>query len=431
MEPIQEIKTLVSDMGTAFEEFKHSHGTLKDEVKKLNTEDVVLKEKIAKLADEITAKHEAAQKQLDALKAQSERPDYGKSGDEQKKVADEAMLFTKSVLSANNKPYGEDVPADIEGYKAYSGVLGKYLRKGEKVLDLVEHKALSSGSDPDGGYLVRPVYATGIIERIFESSPMRQLASVQMIGTDEYKILQDPNEADAGWVGETQERPQTNTPQVSEKSIFAHEVYAKPRASQKNLEDAFMNVEAWLARKVADKFARMEATAFVSGNGVAKPRGILTYTAGTAWGQIEQVVSTSNGAFTYAGLLNVMTSLKEPFHSGASWLTRRQSVASIMLLTDGDGRYIFQPILTGNFNQTPLLGYTLRYATDMPAVATDALAMAFGNFGEGYQIVDRIGISVLRDPFSAKPHIEFYARRRVGGDVVNFDAIKLLKLSAS
>lgn len=429
MEAIQEIKVLVSSMGTSFEEFKHSADTLREEVKKLNTADVVLTDKIAKMADDITAKHEAAQKQLDALKARADRPDYG-NGDAEQKLNAEALEFAKVSLVGQRKEIPADLRGNVEEYKAYTSAFQRYLRKGDKALDLMEHKALTSGSDPDGGYFVRPEFSTKIVDRVFESSPMRRLASVQTIGTDELKVLQDPNEASAGWVGETQARPETNTPQVGDKGIVAHEIYAKPKASQKNLEDAFINVEAWLARKVADKFGRMEATAFISGDGVAKPRGILTYATGVLWGQIEQVNSGTNGAFTYSGLLNIMTSLKEPYHSGASWLVRRQSVASIMLMVDGDGRYIFQPILTGNFNETPLLGYTLRYATDMPAVATNALAMAFGDFSEAYQIVDRVGISVLRDPYSSKPHVEFYTRRRVGGDVIDFDAYKILKLAA-
>jgi HK97 family phage major capsid protein len=158
-------------------------------------------------------------------------------------------------------------------------------------------------------------------------------------------------------------------------------------------------------------------------------QGFMSYPSGTNWGQIQQVGTGTSGAFTYAGLLNLITSLKEPYQAGASWLVKRASVASIMLIQDGNGRYIFQPIVGGNFNNTSLLGYNLKYANDMPAVAAGALAAAFGDFKRGYVIVDRVGLSVLRDAYTSKPNILFYTRKRTGGDCDDFDALKIQVLT--
>lgn len=318
-----------------------------------------------------------------------------------------------------------------EDLTAYKGMFPLYMRKGEQHQD-VDLKAMQVGSDPDGGFLVTPRIGALITGVYFDTSPMRQIASVETISTDSIEYPRDDDQAAGGWVGEIESRTETNTPTVGVQRIPVHELYAMPKASQKLLEDAAVDVEGWLARKVADIFARTEATAFCSGDGVKKPRGFLTYATGTysagTVGLIEQVNSGNATDFTFDSLINLMSALKEPYAPGAVWLMRRATTGLLMLKKDGNGQYLWQPNVQAG-KPSVVLGHSVYQAADMPAVGAGNLAIAFGNFGLGYRIVDRLGISVLRDPYTAKPFVLFYTRKRVGGDVVNFEAIKLMKIS--
>jgi len=268
-----------------------------------------------------------------------------------------------------------------------------------------------------------------IVATVFESSPVRAVAAVETIGSDSLELLVDKDEAGAGWVAETEARAETASPDLAKIAIPAHEIYAEPRATQKLIDDASIDVETWLAGKVAEKFARTENTAFVNGSGVGQPRGFLTYPAGTAWGQIEQINSGSAGAVTADGLLDLQHALKEAHGAGAVWLANRLVLRDIRKLKDANGQYLWQPGLRLDGQET-LLGRPIHAASDMPVAAANSLSVAIGDFRSGYQIVDRIGIRVLRDPFTAKPYVKFYTTKRVGGDVVDFQAIKLQKLAA-
>jgi HK97 family phage major capsid protein len=298
-----------------------------------------------------------------------------------------------------------------------------------------ERKALSVGTDPDGGYVVNPDLSGRIVLKVFESSPMRAYASVQVISSDALEGLFDLNEASSGWVGETDSRPETNTPQLGKWRIPAHELYAKPKATQKLLDDASINMEAWLASKVSEKFARDEANAFVVGNGVNKPRGFLTYSSGTTLpGTIERFDTGVNGAFAAAPnggdvLINALYGLKQQYRANATWFMNRATLKLTRKLKDSDGAYLWSPGIAAG-QPASLLGYPVASFEDMPDPATDSLSIAVGDMREAYQIVDRLGIRTLRDPYSAKPYVEFYTTKRVGGDVVNFEAIKLIEFTA-
>lgn len=301
-----------------------------------------------------------------------------------------------------------------------------------QVKDEVELKALSVGSDPNGGYLVQPEIGGIISTKLYESSPMRSLASVISIGTDSYEVIIDNDEAGSGWVGEASSRTTTNSPVLGKLMIPVHELYANPKATQKVLDDASIDMEAWLTGKVAAKFARDEATAFISGNGINKPRGIASYASGTdiTQEQIEQVNTGSASAFTWDGFMDLQNALKEDYQRNACFLFRRTSNAAIMKLKDGAGHSIFNMYFDKNVGLQPtLMGSPAYFAADMPAVATNALAVAYGDFKAGYQIVDRMGLRILRDPYSDKPYVGFYTTKRVGGGVKNFEAIKLGKIS--
>ena len=318
---------------------------------------------------------------------------------------------------------------DLDEVKSYCSAFNVYLRKDDKGLQGAEVKAMSVGSDPDGGYMVTPTIGQIITGVNFETSPMRAVANIETISSDAIEYPRDDDEAASGWVGEQEDRTETNTPKVGMQRIPVHELYANPKVTQKLLEDNAWDIETWLGNKIGDKFGRTEANGFVVGNGIKKPRGFTTYASGTyaagSSGKIEQIAAGTGGSIGWDDLINVLTSLKEFYLGGAVWMMQRATVGKVMLLKDGDGRYIWQQNQQAG-KPSVLLGYEVRQAADMAAVGASALPVAFGNFKMGYTIVDRVGISTLRDPFSAKPFVQFYTRKRVGGDVTNFEAIKLL-----
>jgi HK97 family phage major capsid protein len=320
-------------------------------------------------------------------------------------------------------------------------VLVKYLRRGDQRLtaqerDVLEQhqKALSVDSDPDGGYLVTPQQSARIIEVVYETSPMRQIATVETISSDALEGLFDGDEAAAAWVAERGSRAETNTPQLGQWRIPTHELYANPRATQKLLDDSAVDIEAWLSRKVADKFARTENLAFVLGTGVGQPRGIVTYPDGTTRGTIERIPSLDASTIAAEGIYNVIYGIKNAYRTGAVWVMNRATVGVIRTIRDesggaGTGQFMWSP----GFGTQPatLAGYPIVEFEDMADISGGNIVAGFGNFRQAYTIVDRIGIRVLRDPYSAKPHVEFYTTKRVGGDVLNFEAIKLMDIAAS
>jgi HK97 family phage major capsid protein len=414
----------VTEINKGFEEFKATNDA------NLKQRDVLLEEKLQRIEADLNAAQ---------------------------KVADEAVLATKRAARMVTDGNGDTVDLDAKALKwanmtarkrgtmvsefgnvemdAYKSAFETYARKGDMALSADEHKALSVGSDPDGGYVVNPDMSGRIVAKVFETSPMRAYAAVQVISTDALEGLHDLDEASSGWVEETAARPDTGTPQISKWRIPVHELFAKPKSTQKLLDDAEINMEAWLASKVAEKFARDEATAFVSGSGVGKPRGFLTYTAGsTLPGTIEQNNTGASGAFAGSGagadaLITALYNLKAQYRANAAWAMNRGTTGAVRKLKDSDGAYLWQAGIAAGQPAT-LLGYQVAPFEDMPDIAANSLSIAVGDFREAYQIVDRIGIRTLRDPFSAKPYVEFYTTKRVGGDVVNFEAIKLVKFAA-
>ena len=421
-----DVKTLTNDVNRRLKEFQDKL----DETEKTGA-DAVKAEELNKLRTEILEKAEALEKasteRLDSIETSLKRTPQ--SGPEIAQETKDAAQFNLDVLCAQGEVKDGKIRVIVspDEFKAYRGVFGRYLRKDDRILTADELKALSVGTDPAGGYLVTPTISNRVVEIQRETSPIRAVATVETIGSDSYEYFTDMDEADAGWVGETEERSETDTPEVGKGKIEVHEMYAKPKATQRLLDDASIDVEAWLGRKIGNKFARASNSAFVKGNGIKKPRGFLTYPAGTAWGQIQQVATGAITGATYEGLNNIRFSLKEYYHNRAVWLACRQMVAAVMLVQDGDGRYIFAAANEKAGFPLSLLGYPIKMAADFPTPVTNALSMAFGDFSEGYTIVDRHGIRTLRDPFTKKPAVEFYTTMRVGGDVTNFEAIKLGK----
>ncbi len=417
------------EIGKSFAEFKDANNERLAQIERKGHADPLTEAKVNRLNEEIGRLQETAQKSNALLETIKNRSPLG--GTDADATA-EAQLFSlerKSHLRDN---------LELGEYNQYKAALKAYIRKNNAGSGYEEVKALSVGSDPDGGFAVTPDMSGQIVSLIRGSSPMRQIANVVTIGSDALEGINDLNEATSGWVGETEARTETDTPKIGEWRIPVFEQYAEPRATQKLLDDALFDVEGYLAAKIAERLARMENTAFINGNGVKKPRGILTYAAGTPsasnFSVIEQVVSGGAGDFADEvpgdALINLVYSLKSAYRENACFLMNRSTAAAVRKLKDGNDNYLWQPDFQNKQSGT-LLGFNVVEAEDMPDIAAGSLSIAFGDFKAGYQIVDRQGIRILRDSFTAKPYVKFYTTKRVGGDVVNFEAIKLMKFSES
>lgn len=343
---------------------------------------------------------------------------------------------------------GAAAPADEvtpEQYKAYKAAFERYLRVGEKGLTVEETRAMSTGNDLNGGFLVTPDRTGQMVRRIYETSDVRRFASVQAISTDALEGSADLDEASGGWVGETSTRTTSNTPVVPTPwRIPVHEVFSNPNATQRLLNDANVDVAAWLVAKVSDRLSRLQNTAFVTGNGIARPRGFASYTtaatadASRAWGTPEHVATGSNGSFgtdpnAIQKLNDLMGKLKDAYVPGAAFYMNRTTKFAIRNLTDASssGKFVFIPSFQAGVPDQ-ILGAPVYVLQDMAErTVTDALAIAYGNMAAFYQIVDRQGISVLVDPYTNKPYVHFYTTARVGGDVIHFEAMKFLKFGTS
>jgi HK97 family phage major capsid protein len=365
------------------------------------------------------------------------------SAERKQQVADAVQFKTTQLVRSGRLEQGRIIrPEDcsVEELVAYQEkAFPTFVRRGEQQMGQLpgyaeEYKALSVASDSDGGYLVPPAMDRNVRSKIFETTPMRELAGNMAIGTDALEYPISDGEFGFGWVGETEARPETTTSQISVARIPVHEMYAMPAATQKLLEDASINVDGWITDQLADRFGRAEATAFVSGNGIKRPRGFLDYpntppVAGSVRGWIETFNSGDANNITPDALVTMPFQFKEQYQGNLTWLFKRQTLAKIALLRETTtGHYLWTPGLRDRAASV-LVGYPFRTADDMPALAANANAGALGDWRRGYMIVDRMGMVMQRDPFTKKPFVLYYTRRRVGGDVIDFEAIKLLKIA--
>lgn len=437
MSDINEVKDLIQKQGEAWTVFKQANDAAiqaKADGKAVGD----LEAKVAKMGEAMDTYAES-KAQIEEALTKMQRPGVGSED----KDTDAEVKGFNSTLRAEYQSKGRTAPSamDAQSYGEYKSAFFK-VAAGITVdsLSAGERKALSAGSDPDGGYLLPEATVGRMVAKVYEQSTMRQLANVMTISTDKIEGIIDNNEAGAGWVSELGSRSDSTTPQLGKYEIYAHEMYAMPKISQKLIDDASTNVEAWLASKVADKFARVEGTAFTTGTGVGQPRGLFSYTTAAtaddtrAWGTFEHVKTGTNGGFNTTTksdvLFDLIGAFKDQYLQSASFLMRRELRTAIRKLKGATSDlYLWEPGLAVG---TPdrLLGYPVRIDQYVPAIATDSLSLALGDFKEAYTIVDRIGVRTLRDPFTAKPYIVFYSTKRSGGGAVNYEAVKFLKLSA-
>lgn len=437
MSDVNEVKSLIEKQGEAWTAFKAAND-LAIQAKADGKAVGDLEAKLAKMGEAMDTFAES-KAQIEEALVKFQRP--GVSAED--KGADAEVKGFNATIRAEYQSKGRAAPGemDAQSYGEYKSAFFK-LASGTTVdsLSSSERKALSAGSDPDGGYLLPESTVGRMVSKIYEQSTMRQLANVQTISTDKLEGIIDNNEAGAGWVSELGARSDSSTPQLGKYEIQAHEMYAMPKISQKLIDDSATSVEAWLAGKVADKFARVEGTAFTTGTGIGQPRGLFSYTTAAtsddtrAWGTFEHVKTGTNGAFNATTksdvLFDLIGAFKDQYLQNASFLMRREMRTAIRKLKGATSDlYLWEPGLAVG---TPdrLLGYGVKIDQYVPTIATDSLSLALGDFREAYTIVDRIGVRTLRDPFTAKPYIVFYSTKRTGGGAVNFEAVKFLKLSA-
>ncbi len=384
------------DVMGAFEAFKEANDERLEQIEKRMSADVVTSEKVDRI-----------NKAMDELILKSRRPALGAE--------------IKAEPSEHKKAFEQ------------------YVRKGEtQGLSSLEAKAMSVGSGQDGGYLVPPEVEAEIGRLLSKASPMRQIADVRQISATLYKKPFNSNGAATGWVGETAARPQTASPTLAELQFPTMELYAQPAATQALLDDSIVNLDQWVAQEVETVFAEQETDAFLNGDGVTRPKGMLTYTKvaqnAWTWGNTGYVATGVAGAFAASNptdkLVDLIYATKAGYRQNARFMISRNTQAQIRKFKDAQGNYLWQPAATSDGNAM-LLNFPVVESEYMPDIATDSFSVAFGDFKRAYLIVDRVGTRILRDPFTAKPYVLFYTTKRVGGGMQDFDAMKLLKFGVS
>jgi HK97 family phage major capsid protein len=356
---------------------------------------------------------------------------------EEKMTRMDARIDSLTVKSA--RPALASERKDSPEAREHKAAFDEYVRRGESGnLRTLETKAMSVASNPDGGYTVPFEIEKAIGERVTAISPIRRIAGVREISGNVYKKPFMTTGPAVGWVGETDARGQTASATLDSLSFPAMELYAMPAATGTLLEDSAVNIDEWLAGEVEQVFAQQEGAAFVNGDGTNKPKGFLQYTtianASWSWGNIGYIASGAAGAFPASNpsdvLVDLIYAVKAGYRQNGVFVMNRKTQAAIRKFKDGQGNYLWQPPAQANGSAT-LMTFPIVEAEDMPDIAANSLSIAFGDFRRGYLVVDRQGLRVLRDPFTAKPYVLFYTTKRVGGGVQDFDAIKLLKFAAS
>ena len=391
------------DFMRAFEGFKETNDQRLSEIERYMRADVVTVDKLARI-DRALDEYKGV---IDELVQKSGRP---------------------QLSSAVRLSGGLDHKSAFDGY----------MRRGEShMLRSFESKGLSVGSDTDGGYVVPEETERAINRAVRGISPIRAIAGVRQVSGSVYKKPYAISGLETGWVGETEARPETSTPKLAELAFPTMELYAMPAATQTLLDDAAVDIDQWIAEEVRATFAAQEGRSFVVGDGVNKPKGFLSYptvdNASWSWGNIGTIATGVSGAFPETDpadkLIDLVYSVKGEYRANGHFVMNRATQSVVRKMKDADGSYLWQPSAKPG-EAASLMGFPVAESEDMPDIAADSHAIAFGDFRRGYLIVDRVGIRVLRDPYSAKPYVLFYTTKRVGGGVQDFAAIKLLKFGA-
>ncbi|KAB0679952.1 phage major capsid protein [Aureimonas leprariae] len=399
-----EVAEAFGEFMRAFESFREENDGRLAEIEKRMSADVVTDEKV----DRISKALDEHEKRVERLVLKEMRPRLGGTGE-----------------TAAGAP--------SEHRQAFES----YVRGGdERGFRRMEEKALSSLTGSDGGFVVPPETEREIGKRLAALSPIRAIAAVRTVSTQVLKKPFSIAGAQAGWVGEADARPQTATPQLAELAFPTMELYAMPAATNALLDDAAVDIDQWIGEEVEQAFAAQEGAAFVNGDGVNKPKGFMTAAtvaeSAWAWGKVGTVSTGAAGAFTATNgsdaLIDLIYALKAGYRQNASFVMNRRAQSVIRKMKDADGNYLWQPPATAGGKAT-LMGFPVVETEAMPDIAAGSKSVAFGDFGRFYLIVDRQGVRVLRDPYSAKPYVLFYTTKRVGGGIMDYDAAKFLNFA--
>lgn len=348
-------------------------------------------------------------------------------------LAELKSSLEQELLALKRPGGGGNTKAAAEHKSAFMN----FVRKGkDDGLAELQQKALQTTVDSDGGFAVPEELDRTILELLRNVSPMRQVCGQMTISTSDYKKLVNLGGAGSGWVGEVADRPETGTPTLAQIAAVMGEIYANPQATQTSLDDMFFDAEAWLNGEVATEFSEKEGSAFLLGDGTNKPKGLLAYAMDLAsdktraFGKLQNVKSGTAGDFDADDLIKLLYTLNKGYRANANWMMATMTLFKVRTFKDATtGAYIWQPGLQAG-QPSSLLGYGIAENEDMPAVAADANAVAFGDYKRAYTIVDRLGTRVLRDPYTNKPNVGFYTTKRVGGMLTDSRAAKVLTLSA-
>jgi len=413
---IREIKDLIDPLGRSFEAYKAENDKQIKELKDSGRSDPILSGKIENINAELD--------KITAVKTQLEA-----------KITALETAIARNEFNGGSKSEIDQIRAE------HKKEFEKWFRRGgeaqyQAVHDLQIKAGLSTLSDPDGGYLVTPPEFDTAIDRVAGTmSAMRRLATVRTIGTDTYKKLVNQGGSTSGWVAEKATRAETDTPVLREIAINTKEIYAMPGCTQISLDDATIDLASWLADEASIEFTEEEGSAFITGNGVEKPHGIANYTmiadASYSWGKVGYIAGGHATLLNNADkLMDVALALKPMYLNGAAWLMNRATVGKIRQLKNGDGDYIWRPGLEAGAPNV-LFGYPVETDDNVANIGANAYPVFFGNFKRAYLIIDRMGIRILRDPFTSKGNILFYCTRRVGAGITLFEAIKTLKIATT
>lgn len=357
--------------------------------------DVLLDEKLARL-DHAVSRQQAS---LEALRAGQARPPLSQPRAEETKARREFTAFLRTGL---------------------------------------ESKAVQSSPLGDGGHLVSSQVESRINTAIKDTSVFRQIASVRTASAGQHRILTSAGGDTAGWVGETDARPETISPKVEGEALTFFDLYAMPAATQTMLDDAAIDIEAWLVDEVRATFGEMENDAFINGNGTSQPLGLLNRAIAAEGTQdpdeIGYIATGVDGDFSAAApmddLLDLIYAPRPGYRANGSFLMNRRTVSAVRKLKDTEGQYLWRPSQSAG-EPASLLGYPVHEIETMPDIGSDAYAVAFGDFARALTVVDRKGVSVLRDPYSNKPYVLFYMVKRVALALQDARALKLLKFGVN
>lgn len=405
-----ETKATGNEVANAFEDFMRAFESYKE------TND----ERLAKVEQRIDADVLTTQK-MDRISS---------AMDDQKRKLDQLMIKAARPVLGEKSP----LLTDNEHKTAFNA----YIRRGDELgLRQLEQKAMSQSSDPDGGYSVPDELDQQIGQRLADLSPIRSIASVRQVTGSVLKKPFSQNGMAVGWVGETDARPQTTNAQLVELQFPTMELYAMPAATSSLLEDSAIDIDTWIMSEIEAAFAEQEGAAFVTGDGVNKPSGFLNAPqiddTSWSWGNLGYIATGTDAGFgddPSDRLIDAIYALKSGYRQNAKFVMNRQTQGTIRQFKDADGNYMWQPPAAPG-QQAMLHGFPVVEAEDMPDIASDSMSIAFGDFERGYLVVDRQGVSVLRDPYSAKPYVLFYTTKRVGGGVQNYEALKLIKFGTA